>query len=863
MGAGGMGEVYRARDTKLKRDVALKVLPEAFAKDPGRMLRFQREAEVLALLNHPNIAHIYGVEERALVMELVEGESPKGPMPFDDAWKIALQIAEALEYAHEKGVVHRDLKPANIKVTPAGVVKLLDFGLAKAFSDTPDANSADPENSPTITLGATVAGTVLGTAAYMSPEQAKGKKVDKRADIWSWGVVLYELLTGERLFKGDEAADTLAQVLTKEPDPERVPRQVQRLLARCLEKDPKRRLRDIGEARYLLDEPAAPLTIAPRWSRIGFVIAAGMTIVAAGLAWIAWRATRPVEHPLVRLDVDLGPDISLPPPDNNGPSVVISPDGNRIAYIASVSGGPNKLFTRRLDQKPATEVPGTEGATSPFFSRDSQWIAFSTTASGLKKVSVDGGVVVSVGSFPVGAGTTWSWGEDGTIIASRILGEGLTRIGPSGGTPERLTELAKGELIHAFPQILPEGKAALFVAYSSDKGISGDIEVLALASRQRKVLLKGSTSPRYLPTGHLIYTTEGTLRAVPFDLDKLEIRGTPVPILDDVAHAAVQSKAAQFEVSTTGVLVYRRAKDWQREPVTLQWLESSGKTRALTAKPGIYSQPRFSPNGEKLALVVSEPSGLGAWVYEWRRDRLWRLTSRPQDQNGIVWTPNGEYTVFGSLGNGMSWTRPDRPGQVQPLTQSNNLQIPFSFSPNGRLAYMELEGGRTRIYTVGVDDDGTRLRAGKPELFRETQTNDNAPTFSPDGRWLAYVSNETGNQEVHVQAFPSGPAWTISNGGGEAPVWSRNSQELFYQSGDKIMVVSYTVKGDTLELGNPRVWAAKLGGVQPRQWDLAPDGKRLLVLTPVASTEAPKPDHEVTFLLNFFDYLRQRVPVNK
>jgi serine/threonine-protein kinase len=851
-----MGEVYRARDTKLKRDVALKVLPEAFAKDPGRMLRFQREAEVLASLNHPNIAHIYGVEERALVMELVEGESPKGPLPFEDAWKIALQFADALEYAHERSVIHRDLKPANVKVTPDRVVKLLDFGLAKAFSKTPDAGSADPKNSPTITLGATVAGTVLGTAAYMSPEQAKGKKVDKRADIWSWGVVLYELVTGERLFKGGDTADTLAQVLTKEPPLERVPVQVRKLLGRCLEKDPKRRLRDIGEARYLLDEPAA----APPTSRRGWVAAAVLAPVSAVLGWIASRATRPDEHPLIRLDVDLGPEISLPPPDNNGPSVVISPDGNRIAYVASVSGGPNKLFTRRLDQTTAAELPGTDGAVNPFFSRDNHWIGFNTSLNGLNKVSVEGGAVIRQGSFPVGGGAAWSWGDDGTIIGSRSFGEGLTRILPGGTAPERLTELANGELVHGFPQILPGGKAVLFVSYGPDTP-SGGIEALTLADDRRDLLFKGGTSPRYSPSGHLLYTNEDTLFAVPFDLGTLEIRGAAVRVLDAVAHLANASRAAQFDVSSTGILVYRKMS--AANAMTLQWLYPSGKREVLPAKPSAYVTPSFSPNGEALALGVTEAAGVNILKYDWRPNRLWPLTADPRGRIGNVWTPNGEYVIFGSPGTGMSWIRPDHPGQEELLTRSPNGQVPYSFGREGRLAYMELEGGRTRIYTVPLDDDGTRLRAGKAQLFRDTRFNDTFPMFSPEGRWLAYVSDQTRTREIYVQALPPGPAFRISNGGGEAPVWSRTSQELFYQSGDKIIVVSYMVKGDKFEQVDSRTWTDRLGGVQPGQWDLAPYGKRLLILTPVAPTEAPKPDHEVTFLFNFFDYLRQRVPVNK
>jgi serine/threonine-protein kinase len=431
-----MGEVYRPRDTKLNRDVALKVLPDAYARDPGRMARFQREAEVLASLNHPNIAHIYGVEERALVMELVEGESPKGPMPFDDAWKLALQIADALEYAHERGVIHRDLKPANVKVTPEGVVKLLDFGLAKAYSEQPDAASSDPELSPTVTLGATIAGTVMGTAAYMSPEQARGKPVDKRADIWSWGVVVYELLTGERLFQGEDTAETLAAVIHKQPDLEKAPPQVRELLGRCLEKDPKKRLRDISVTKELLEE--RPPTTAPSRSRLGILASTAAVVLfatSAALGWIAWRATRPVVHPLLRLDVDLGSGISLPAPAGNG--LALSRDGTRLVYVASVGNGPPRLFLQRLDQPNATELPGTEGAAGPFFSPDGQWIGFAAgPGKRISEISVEGGAVVPLSSSVLNYGGA-TWNEDGTIVVGEPLGRGLFRI-PAGGGRRRL-----------------------------------------------------------------------------------------------------------------------------------------------------------------------------------------------------------------------------------------------------------------------------------------------------------------------------------------------------------------------------------------------------------------------------------------
>jgi serine/threonine protein kinase len=565
LGKGGMGEVYRARDSRLKRDVAIKVLPEAFARDPERMARFQREAEVLASLNHPYIATIHGVEDRALVMELVEGHPPQGPLPFEEAWKIASQIAAALEYAHERGIVHRDLKPANILIGSDGAVKLLDFGLAKAFSNQREP-SASPENSPTLTLGATEVGVILGTAAYMAPEQARGKGVDKRADIWSFGVVLYELLTGERLFTGEDAAETLAAVIHKQPDLAKVPREARRLLEECLRKDPRQRLRDIGDAKRLLGEGAAASTPASRPARLPWIAAGSMAAVAAALAialLAPWRAENPVDRPLVRLDVDLGADVSLPEPSSGESSVAISPDGTRLVYP---SGTPPRLFIRRLDQPKAIELPGTRGAvTGPIFSPDGLWVGF-WAGNRMNKISVEGGAVVPLSDGVRFAGA--SWGEDGDIVMSEYLGRGLLRIPAGGGPPEAVAGLDSGEIALSNPRFLPGGKAILFA------GATGTdlrtIEVLTLADRHRRIVARnGGSSPRYLApsisgpggVGHLVYVNQTTLFAIPFDLAKLETRGTAVPILDDVAYQP-NNGTGQFDVSPApsghGTLVYRR-----------------------------------------------------------------------------------------------------------------------------------------------------------------------------------------------------------------------------------------------------------------------------------------------------------------
>jgi Tol biopolymer transport system component/predicted Ser/Thr protein kinase len=861
LGAGGMGEVYRAKDTKLDREVAIKVLPAALAEDPERLARFEREAKVLASLNHPNIAQIYGIEDRAIVMELVAGENLKGPLPLETALNYARQIADALEAAHDKGIIHRDLKPANIMITPAGVVKVLDFGLAAV---TQASDSSNPANSPTLTISPTRAGMILGTAGYMSPEQARGKPVDKRADIWAFGVVLYETLTGRRLFEGETVSDTLAQVLTKEPDWEQVPAKVRRLLKKCLEKDPKKRLRDIGDAWELLEEEPGTASSRSRFSLLGWV-AAAVLVAALGVAlWAPWRAQKPVDRPLVRLDVDLGADVSLPPLSAAG-SVAISPDGTRLVYE---SGNPTKLFTRRLDQPKATELPGTERALAPFFSPDGQWVGFYVRGK-LNKISIEGGAVVPLADVPDFSGA--SWDEDGSILLAEGPGNDLVRIPSGGGTPERVEGLGKGEIALAYPQLLPGGKAILFVADSALDEDKLTIEVLTLADHRRKIVARGGASPRYLAAsggaGHLVYVNKATLFAIPFDLDKLETRGTAVPVLDDVAYLS-QLGTGQFDISRTGSMVYRRSSGGASAIMaTLHWVDPTGKKEALLAKPGVYANPSLSPDGKRVALMIGEGGSSDVWVYDPQRDAMTRLTFGGGAYLYPIWSPDGQYVVFGRLrSGGIFQTRADGAGQPQALTQTKSTQAPSGFTPDGkRLAYMEQAPAKVQIWTVPLEDQGGQLKAGKPEQFLKSGFRDGLPTLSPDGRWLAYTSNESGKLEVYVRAFPppssgQGGKWQISNNGGTSARWSRDIRDLLYQSGDQIMAASYTVKGNSFVPEKPRVWIAKLGGTE---WDLAPDGKRVVVVTPVESAEAPKQEHEVVFLENFFDELRRRAPADK
>ena len=855
IGAGGMGEVYRARDSRVGRDVAIKVSARQFTE------RFEREARAVAALNHPNICTLYDVGPNYLVMEYIEGKSPQGPLPLDDALSIAVQIRDALDHAHEKGVVHRDLKPANIKIKPDGTVKVLDFGLAKVAPAS--AGESDAANSPTLMIGMTEAGMILGTAAYMSPEQARGKSVDKRADIWAFGVVLYELVAGRRPFEGEDVGEILAAVIKEEPRWDGIPAKVQPLLKSCLEKDSTKRLRDIGDAWRLLED-VGPLPDGPSGhpgsvgSRLGWVVTGAAVLIAAIALFGWWRAARPVDRPLVRLDVDLGAEVSLA--DATGPGAILSPDGARLVYVSQ-----DRLFIRRLDQPKATELAGTEGAYAPFFSPDGQWVAFFAGGK-LKKISVDGGAAIALCNASSTA-RGGSWGEDGNIIAALSNTGVLSRIPSAGGAPTPLTELAQREVTHRWPQVLPGGKAVLFTTHTVTGRFDGaNIEVTSLADHRRKTLQRGGTFGRYLPSGHLVYLNGGTLFAVPFDLDNLAVRGTPSPVLDQVAYSSGNG-AAQFDFSSAGTLLYRGGTA-SAGFITLQWLDSAGRTQPLLAKPGAYGDPKLSPDGRRLVMLTTEGSSSDIWVYEWARDTMTRLTFGGGSYDAPVWSPDGRYVAFQAQG-GISWTRADGAGKPQTLTQSKNRQSPRSFTPDGkRLAFYEVSpGSGTDLWTVPLESDGAGLRAGKPELFLQTPFNQRHPAFSPDGRWLAYASDESGAYQVYVRAFPDkGGKWQVSNSGGLDPEWSPMGRDLFFRSADnRIMVASYTMKGDSFAADKPRIWSDKpiwdngLG----RNYDLAPDGKRVVALMPVDAPGAQQAQTHVIFLQNFFDELRRRVPAGK
>jgi serine/threonine-protein kinase len=878
LGTGGMGEVYQATDTKLGRSVAIKLLPAAFAMDADRLSRFRREAQVLASLNHPNIAHVYGIEEsgdtRCIVMELVHGETlqeriKKGPIPVDDTLAIAKQIAEALEAAHDKGVIHRDLKPGNIMLTNDGRVKVLDFGLAKAYETNP--SNPTMSNSPTIaSIAATNAGVILGTAAYMSPEQARGRNVDRRADIWAFGVVLYEMLTGRQLFQGDELADTLAQVLTSEPEWQLVPVNMRRLLKSCLQKDPLRRLHDIRDAWQLLDEDAPPqaaVTPAVK-TRLPWAVAAVLAVALVGVSWIAWLATRPAAHPLMNLSVDMGPDAAFD--DSQRIAFILSPDGARLVF-ASKAGGKRQLSVRQLAQTSATLLAGTENATDPFFSPDGQWIGF-FAGGNLKKIPVTGGSAITL--CETGGERGGTWGEDHNIIFGTTR-SGLLRVSDAGGTPQPLTQLdtQSGESTHRFPQILPGGSAVLFTASSTNVNFNNaTIEVLSLKTMKRKTLQRGGFFGRYVAvsgSSYLLFVRNNMLFATPMDLGTLDLTGPEETILGSVVNF---QGAAHFDVSSTGALVYVSGKSSSAE-WRIGWLDATGKTQPLKAQ-GQYYTPRFSPDGMRLALtVVGETNDV--WSYDWQRDQPSRLSFTPGVNNHPVWTPDGKGIVYRSAsGNDfrLYWIRSDGSSSAVLLKESKKDMTPHSFSPDGKYLVFTEQGGAESgadILTLSIDwTDPEHPKAGPTAAFLRTPVLEYNAMFSPDGRWIAYGSSEGPTPEIYVRPFPANPSggkWQISSGGGNYPIWSQNGRELFYQGSDAIMVVGYAVKGSTFVPDKPHVWSDRPLfrpiGTAESSYDLDPNGKRFAVFE---STEAAqKADTHVNLLLNFGEELRRRVPLVK
>jgi len=895
IGEGGMGEVYRAADTKLHRDVALKVLPDVFASDPDRMVRFSREAQVLASLNHPNIAAIHGLEEsggrRALVMELVEGETlaerlKRGAFPPDEALGIARQIAEALEEAHERGIIHRDLKPANVKVTPAGAVKLLDFGLAKALEGERGTSGVtqDFSQSPTLAGMGTQAGMILGTAAYMSPEQARGHKADRKSDIWSFGAVLYELLTGRQAFAGDTLSDILASVLKADPEwsalPADLPPAAAELVRRCLVRDPKQRLQSIGDARIALSEslgsPVAPgetLRIpAPSTHSRGrqvlpwalFALAAAALLASLGL-----RALRPAAtEPPLRLAVaisDRSFDLSL------GASTVLSPDGTRLAYVV---GDDNQrvLLVRSLDRLETRELASGLGTVNtpyhPFFSPDGEWIGF-VTPSELRKIQATGGTAQTICKVERSRGA--SWGKDGTIVLAPTPASGLFRVPAAGGEPTPLTTLdkAKGEVTHRWPQFLPGGQAVLFTSHTRSRDFSeASLEVVVMATGERRVVHRGGTYGRYVPSGHLVFVNLASLFAVPFDPERMQVTGSPAPVLQNLTVTSSEG-GAQFSFSESGRLAYVTAENSVTE-YPIVWVNRKGATTSLLTQPGTYADPRLSPDGKRLAMTVLRGGNWDIWVYDLERGVPTRLTFDDAAETEQVWSPDGRDLIFSSDKDGtdnLYRKRADGSGEIERLTESDQAQWASSWSRDGR--HVVLTSSRSGFDLEVLPLEGER----KLQTFLSTPFREADAVFSPDGRWLAYASNESGRLEVYVRPHPqAGGRWQVSDGGGAYPRWSRDGRELFYRIDTGVMAASIEAVGATLRVGKAHVvfegpfrggtTGLGIGGYSFADYDVAPDGQRFVMFPAASGTNRAEHPH-VTLVTHWFEELARTLPASR
>ncbi len=889
IGAGGMGEVYRARDRKLDRDVAIKILPEALAADPDRIARFEREAKTLAALNHPNIAHIHGFEEAdglsALVMELVEGPTladriAKRPIPVDEALPIAKQIAEALEAAHEQGIIHRDLKPANVKVRDDGTVKVLDFGLAKALEPT-TVSGAEVIESPTITSPAmmTRVGMILGTAAYMSPEQAKGRPADKRSDVWAFGCVLYEMLTGRRTFEGEDVSDTLAAVLRGEPDwrvlPADVPPSIRTLLTACLAKDRRRRIGDMSAALFVIDHQAAlaPALDAlqhgaalrkPLW-RTAIPVAA---VILVGLAagYSAWKLKPAPPHAVTRFAI--APADTMGRVDVFAGSVALSPDGTRFAYAAN-----NRLYLGAFNQLEAAPIAGIEStglssAKSPFFSPDSQWLGF-WEASQIKKISVSGGAPVTVSAVvPTPLGITWA--SDNTILVGGASA-GILRVSANGGMPERIVTVDPGQFA-AGPQLMPDGRTMLFTIASAS-GDEAQIVVQSLDRGTRRTIIAGGTSGRYLPTGHLVYGLRGTLLAVPFDPASLSVKGGPVPVVQGVLQAAgALSPAIQFAVSLDGTLAYVPAEGFaSARRQTLVWVDRQGREETIAAPPGSYDHPRLSPDGTHLALmVVDDNRKPDIWVWDLARGGLTRVTADPIPARYPVWTPDSQRLIF-NRANYLFWQAANGTGTAERLSDLYNGShlVPQTVSPDGRrVVFRGTDGRRGNSDLIILDvGDGRGFRPSEPKPLVATPFEEYNAEISPDGRWLAYQSNRSGVFEVYVVPFPAVESgqWPVSTGGGTEPLWRSDGRELFYRAPTGAVMRVEVAPGTTWKTGSPaQVIEARsyVLGSDPlgRTYDVSPDGRRFVMMKNAESPVQTSAVRRIVVVQNWFEELKALVP---
>jgi serine/threonine protein kinase/Tol biopolymer transport system component len=837
LGKGGMGEVYRARDTTLKRDVALKILPAAFLRDPERMARFQREAEVLASLDHPNIGPIFGLvdspDSRALVLALIEGPTladriEAGALPQDEALAIAKQIIEALEYAHDRGVVHRDLKPANVKITPEGVVKVLDFGLAKVLLEGEDAEppASSLANSPTLTLGHTRAGMILGTAAYMSPEQAVGRPVDRRSDIFSFGALLYEMLTGKRAFTGATAPDVLEAVVKTDPDWSQLPAH-EALVRRCLTKDRKERLQAIGEARIVLAIPPpnrdrreadAPVTAHSRsWFKSAMPWAAA-AVLAITTALALWNRPTPVQKTAARLTIPLpaGQEITSYP--------AITPDGRTIAYIAQQGADASQLYLRDLNSFESRAVAGSSGAVQPFFSPDGKWVAYFAQGQ-LQRAEVTGGAPIKLAEAPYPFGGTWN--EDNTIIYAASLGSGLLRIPASGGTPESLTKpdgAGKG-YAHVFPQALPGGQKVLFNTWGQTQGNA----VLSLDSPSHpwETVLPspsfavGIFDPAGGSSGRLLVVDQSSgMMAAPFDAAHPARTSADTTVLTGVYYDVENEARGWLAVSNNRTAVYATGNPAK---TSLVWVDREGKIESLGNDQDLYREASLSPDGSK--AVVRHV--LNLWIHDLQRGTRTPITSGNAGNNRILWSRDGTRIIFAS-NRGGDWDIYSQPadgsGPAEALLKRPYDQFPASISADRTLIYNEINPKTgVDLWTLSAD--------GQVSPLRVTPFNERDGEFSPTGGWVAYTSDESGRSEVYVQRHPGGAnRIPVSNGGGIQPRWSRDGKELFYATGDAVVAVAFHPDGS---FGvSHRLFDRANFFMNPKfhTYDVSPDGKRFLMI---------------------------------
>jgi serine/threonine protein kinase/Tol biopolymer transport system component len=849
IGAGGMGEVYKARDTRLDRIVAIKISNERFTE------RFELEARAVAALNHPNICTLHDVGPNYLVMEYIEGESPKGPMSLDEALRIARQIADALEAAHERGITHRDLKPANIKIKPDGTVKVLDFGLAKLAAT----SSGSGERSPTFTIGMTEAGMILGTASYMAPEQARGKATDKRADIFAFGVVLHEMITGKRLFGGEDAGEMLAKVIRDEPDLSDAPPSVHRLLVECLQKDPRKRLRDIGDVWRLLE--GAPAAVAsgalepapPRKAQWLWPAAAAVLLLSTGaLAFVHFREKPPVAVP-VRFEI-------LPPPKTTLNTFSISPDGRKLVFDARGADGRNSLWLRQMDSLQLRELPGTEGVNlGAAWSPDSQSVAF-MAAGNLKKLDIAGGSPQNLATYTnPAAGISWSR-QDVILFGSAGV---INRVSASGGeaSPVTAVDSKQGDVAQIYPFFLPDGKDFLYYRVMSSKDSSGvytgSLDAKPAEQGQKRLFVSGAGAVYVAPSagsgasgGYLFFLRGEALMAQPFDVGRLELTGRAVQVADRVS---TNTFGGLFSISSNGVLAHAATGGEKRQ---LTWYDREGKVVGHTGESATRDELELSPDGTQVA--EGRMDDRGTWVV-WMLDLARGTNTRLSFEAGggsATWSPDGTQIVS-APGGGQSADLYRKPangaGQGEVLFHSDEIKTPDDWSRDGRfIIFMQREkNAGTDLWVLPMEGDR------KPVPYMMTPFNEAQAKFSPDGHWVVYTSNESGKREVYVQPFPvaTGGKWPVSNGGGSQPRWSRDGKELFYFAPDStLMAVSVTTTGGTFQPGVPKALfrAPILGGAGGGaggawRWDISPDGKRFLINTALDEATASP----VTIVLNW------------